>query len=259
MPDIRVFVSVGRVSTPAQEQFVSAIEQHMIAAGLLPQTLGRNFWSNDQPLKAVHDLMAVCAGAAVIAFERLQVVNGVERRGSPDQVQVADVGLPTVWNQLEAAMAYMKGLPLLVLMENGLKMEGLLEPGYDWYVKRMQVAPDVAEDREFVGLFTDWRARVTAHASKRAARSASAAATGSLPSAEATEDESGLAVRKHLRTALMDQFSEDELRALCFDLGADYENLSGSSKLGRVIEMIKYFERRRCLDRLRDAVRSARS
>src|SRR6476660_9625918 len=115
MPPIRVFVSVGRTSTPQQQTFVESIEAHMIERGLLPQALGRNYWSSQQPLTAVHELMRQCAGAAIIAFERLRIDRAVDRRGSDAEKVMTDFGLPTVWNQIEAAMAYTRGLPLLVL------------------------------------------------------------------------------------------------------------------------------------------------
>ena len=31
-------------------------------------------------------------------------------------------------------MAYSRHLPIFVITEEGLKAEGLLEPGYDWFV-----------------------------------------------------------------------------------------------------------------------------
>ena len=77
MAGIKVFVSVGRTSTPQQEQFVSAIEAHMLANGLTPQSLGRNYWSSQQPLRAIDELMSQCSGVAIVGFER----NRSEHRG----------------------------------------------------------------------------------------------------------------------------------------------------------------------------------
>jgi len=50
--------------------------------------------------------MQECAGTAVIAFERMHFAEGVEFRGSPKQKPLEDVSVPTIWNQIEAAMAY---------------------------------------------------------------------------------------------------------------------------------------------------------
>ena len=46
------------------------------------------------------------------------------RRGGEDLL--SSIRLPTVWNQIEAAMAHMHEIPLLVIAERGLREEGLL-------------------------------------------------------------------------------------------------------------------------------------
>jgi hypothetical protein len=72
------------------------------------------------------------------------------------------VALPTVWNQIEAAMAYSRGLPLLVVVEHGMRPEGLLEGRYDWYVQEVAVSRDCLNDPEFRGVLSDWLRRVEA-------------------------------------------------------------------------------------------------
>ena len=47
-----------------------------------------------------------------------------------------------------------------------------------------------------------------------------------------------------LRHNLLTHFSEDELRTLCFDLGVDFEALSGENKDGKVRELVAFLERR---------------
>jgi hypothetical protein len=74
--------------------------------------------------------------------------------------ELKDVRLPPVWNQIEAAMAYTRGLPLLVLIENGLQEEGMLESRYDWRVKQVNLREPIVNDPEFLGMFEDWRENV---------------------------------------------------------------------------------------------------
>jgi hypothetical protein len=157
---INVFLSVGRASTPEQEQFIIALEKYLSSNGLTPQTVGRTYFKNQQPLKSVTECMADCAGTLILAFERLYIQDGTERRGSKQQSPLGNVTLPTVWNQIEAAMAYALGHPLLVLVENGIKSEGLLEHGYDWYVKWIDLQDTAFAQPEFIGVFTDWKAAV---------------------------------------------------------------------------------------------------
>jgi len=132
---INVFVSLGRTSTPEQEKFVSSIEQYLRDNGLEPRAVGRTAFSSLQPLKFVEQLMHECSGTIIIAFERTHIQEGKERRGSNAEKVIQDVKLPTVWNQIEAVMAYVLDHPLLVIVEHGIHSEGLLETGYDWYVQ----------------------------------------------------------------------------------------------------------------------------
>jgi hypothetical protein len=48
--------------------------------------------------------------------------------------------------------------------------------------------------------------------------------------------------RKLLRV-LVDRFSDDELRTLCFELGVDYESLGGTGKAGKARELLTFLER----------------
>ena len=54
---------------------------------------------------------------------------------------------------------------------------------------------------------------------------------------------------------LENRFSDEELQALCFDLGVDYENLPGATKATRVIGIVTYFER---MHRSEELIRSIR-
>ncbi len=256
---IKVFVSVGRTSTPQQEEFVSAIEAHMLDHGLAPQALGRNYWSSQQPLRAIDELMSQCSGVAIVGFERLRVVQAIDRRGSEAERSLADFALPTVWNQIEAAMAYSRGLPLLVLVQEELRTEGLLETGYDWYVKRMRIGANATSDREFRGIFDDWRSRVgTYGASSQPAGRPTPGHTGNSPTSEARATSEPVPDRRHLRQVLETRFNDDELRALCFDLRVDYENLPGTTKAAKAIEIIAYFERMNRVEALMRSVTELR-
>ncbi len=50
-----------------------------------------------------------------------------------------------------------------------------------------------------------------------------------------------------LRQNLIDRFSEEELRDLCFDLGVDYESLPAQGKAGKARELIAHLDRLSCI------------
>jgi hypothetical protein len=160
MGNYNIFVSVGATSNEEQEGFVRAIEDRLRSEGLIPHTVGRNTFSAEAPLKKVTELLDSCEGAVVIALERSFFPSGIEKRGGPNERQLSNVRLPTTWNHIEAAMAYSRGLPLLIIVESGLKSEGLLERGYDWYVQYVKPVTSALNTLEFNGVLADWKSMV---------------------------------------------------------------------------------------------------
>jgi hypothetical protein len=160
MEPINIFVSVGGTANSEQETFVCAVEDRLRSEGFVPHTVGRNTFSTDAPLKTVTTLLSTCAGTVVIALERSYFPSGTEKRGGSKESPLANVALPTPWNQIEAAMAYGRGLPLLVIVEESLKKEGLLEQGYDWYVQSVKTNPLALTTIEFNGVLASWKDKV---------------------------------------------------------------------------------------------------
>jgi hypothetical protein len=160
MNELNVFVSVGGTATEQQETFVRAVEDRLRSEGLIPHTVGRNTFSADSPLKTVTQLLDSCSGTVVIALERLYFPAGTDKRGGQKESTLVDVKLATPWNQIEAAMAYSKGHPLLVIVEQGVKGEGLLERGYDWYVQSVKPDPSALATTEFNGVLSSWKQKL---------------------------------------------------------------------------------------------------
>lgn len=160
MNELNVFVSVGGTATEQQEAFIRAVEDRLRSEGLIPHTVGRNTFSADAPLKTVTELLEKCSGTLVIALERSYFASGTEKRGGPKAIKLTDVKLPTPWNQIEAAMTYARGLPLMVVVEAGLKSEGLLERGYDWYVQWVQPEASALHSTEFNGVLASWKQKM---------------------------------------------------------------------------------------------------
>ena len=62
--------------------------------------------------------------------------------------------------KLKQLCLYSKGLPLLLIIEERFRSEGLLEKGYDWYV--LWVKPDASAltTTEFNGVLSSWKTKV---------------------------------------------------------------------------------------------------
>lgn len=171
MKEFDVFVSVGGTANKAQEAFVRAVEDRLRSEGLIPHTVGRNTFSSDAPLKTVTELMNKCSGTIVIALERTYFPSGVERRGGPSATSLAEARYPTPWNQIEAGMAYVRGLPLMIIVEKGLRTEGLLERGHEWYVQWVEPTAPALTSLEFNGVLASWKEKVAQHAGLIATKS----------------------------------------------------------------------------------------
>jgi hypothetical protein len=157
---IDVFVSAGRTVKPEQEQFLSNLENLLRQHGMTPRNVGRTDFSSRDPLRAVEDLMRQCSGTVVVAYERTVVTEGYQWTPQRTSVPIHGQTLPTVWNQLEAAMAYMLGHPIFLVVDRNLIKEGMLEKGHDWYVQEVAIDPSTFHEREFLGIFADWNQRV---------------------------------------------------------------------------------------------------
>lgn len=154
---INVFLSVGRPFTDAQENFIFSVENYLRENKLRPRTVGRNEFTHKQPLRLVDELMRKSAGAIVIALERIQIRDGNELGGPPAGKIIRNESIPTPWNQIEAAFAYARRLPILVIRQDTVRAEGLLEGRYDWYVHSTELDPKFLRATEFTGTFESWK------------------------------------------------------------------------------------------------------
>src|SRR5262245_17675978 len=63
-------------------------------------------------------------------------------------------------------MAYSRGHPLMVIVEHGIKSEGLLERGYDWYVQWVKPDPAALNTAEFNGVLASWKQKMVTRSTK---------------------------------------------------------------------------------------------
>jgi hypothetical protein len=159
----KVYISVGSAATPEQTAGTDAIFRSLETAGLSPRQMERNEWTAEQPLRGIKRVIDECHGTVVIAFTRYQFSSGIERKKDGSEKPLVDTRITTVWNQIEAAMAYTRGMPLLVIAEHGLIEDGLLEGRYDWKVYWTDFAADQLRSDAFIGYLESWKRLVLAH------------------------------------------------------------------------------------------------
>lgn len=157
-----IFISVGRISASKENDFLHAVEDVLRSRGLNPRTVGRTDFADANPFGKVLRVMKECSGIIVIASERLVFERGIEFPNSVEKTGLTKVFMPTVWNQIEAAMAYALHLPMLVIAEANLRPDGFLERDYDWEVLRWDgLSPERLKSADFLSVFEKWENEVT--------------------------------------------------------------------------------------------------
>ena len=166
----KIFISVGSAYTDAQKKFIDAVIQWLQNEGLSPQMLGKTVYPDKQPLKVIQETMMQCDGTLVIAFERIFVNDGQEKRGGTEATVLQSQIIPTVWNQIETAMAYGLQQPILVLAEEGSRREGLLDDKFEWLVLPVKVDADIVNSRVFIGTLRSWFRNLKEYKAQREAK-----------------------------------------------------------------------------------------
>lgn len=110
---VHVFVSRPTTVDPSFEKQYVAFERFLRGRGLLLQRLGRENYSRKAPLIAVRDILHACAGAIVLGYPHTRHSHRVVR--GTTTTTAFELDSPTPWNQIEGALAYGLGLPVLVV------------------------------------------------------------------------------------------------------------------------------------------------
>lgn len=93
-------------------------------------------------------------------MEQLHVVEGRDKPGSAEEDTVEDLHLPTPWIQIEAGMAFMLELPMLIIKEEGVE-GGVFDVGNsDRYIHQATMTTDWLESPEFTQPFNAWHEEV---------------------------------------------------------------------------------------------------
>ena len=102
------------------EVFLTSIKD----MGLTPRTLGSTDYPSKVPLDEVIEIMDECKGAIVLGFPQLLITEGKIK----DSEIESELLLPTEWNHIEAALAYSKGIPLIMFHHLGVS-RGVFDRG----------------------------------------------------------------------------------------------------------------------------------
>lgn len=169
MPEERysIFLSAGSPYNEIQEKFIAAIKAYLKQNRCDSRTVGQDYFNLDKPVKAARDLIGACDGTVVIAFERLRILKALDKPGSTQEKEVKLEAHPTIWNQMEAAMAYGQNVPIFTIVESGLRRQGMLSQHLEYNIIESELKSHLILSQEFVQIFADWLRRVQEQKLKR--------------------------------------------------------------------------------------------
>jgi hypothetical protein len=129
-----VFLSYANPREPRQRRFldqvITCLQEEL---DLLPYTIGANVNEDPLPIDQINRCMHETHGLIAVAFRRTQIVDGKVRRlgkdGKKHEQDISGQWFTSPYCQIEPAMAYVLGLPVLMFRETGVVQEGLLETG----------------------------------------------------------------------------------------------------------------------------------
>jgi hypothetical protein len=174
---IPIFLSYPKPHVVRQQTFIEQFEKYLRDRGLEPRTLGVTDYDMDAPLKAIRRLMLESNGLVTIAFRRTLIIQG-KSRPAPDigrekETELNNIWLTSPYCQIEPAMAYQLGLPILILRESGVRQEGLLEKGVvgiympEFTLDGFIGDPGYLESSEWCSVIGKWEGRVRSVVEKK--------------------------------------------------------------------------------------------
>lgn len=129
---IPIFLSYPKPFKDNQRGFIKQVYDYLDSRGFAGRTLGVTDYDMQEPLTAIRRLMLECNGLITIALRRVYIEKG---EGKPlsdvdeKSYSLNDKWLTSPYCQIEPAMAFQIGLPILIFRELGVIDEGILERG----------------------------------------------------------------------------------------------------------------------------------
>ena len=121
---MHIFVSRPTWVSPEFEEGLNIFLMSLANLGLIPRTLGSTDYPSKTPLDEVLEIMGQCEGAIILGYPQLVMESGKVKGSDID----SSLSLPTEWNHIEAALAYSKSLPIMILHHTGVS-RGVFDRG----------------------------------------------------------------------------------------------------------------------------------
>ncbi|GHU66151.1 hypothetical protein FACS1894184_03440 [Clostridia bacterium] len=162
---ISVFLSRPNPYVKPQRKFIDEISTYLKGIDLDPNTVGETYYTLNEPLKAIRELMRESSGIITIAFRRGKIERGELRPDTSSKKPIDNQWITSPFCHIETAMAYQLEMPILILREKGVIEDGVLEKGVaGFYLPEFDLneinEDDYLKKDEWTQLILKWRIEV---------------------------------------------------------------------------------------------------
>jgi len=124
---LTIFISRPSQLNRAQEQQLEAVCSILTRSGCKLEQLLPAQYDQTSVLTNLTKRVSACQGLVAFGFSSLHIEQGSFRPSTEQSSTVHDVSLATAWNHVEAGMAIMQKIPVLLLSDAGV-CEGVFDP-----------------------------------------------------------------------------------------------------------------------------------
>ncbi len=151
-----IFISKPNALNERQKVFWDELQGLLNERGLYPRTLGETDFPNCPPIEAVRRVLHECEGIIVLGLRQVELIEARLKGGTEKEKLVSGAYLPTSWNHIEAGMAFMLDLPLLIIREEGIS-DGIFGVGNtDRFIHQAELSIEWLHSPRFLQPFNDW-------------------------------------------------------------------------------------------------------
>lgn len=136
--EMSVFISRPNWIDPKMKRGLDNFLGFLRDVGLNPRTLGVTDLPARVPLDEVIEILDECSGAIILGYPQMKVSSGAKKNRKITKSFL----LPTEWNHIEAALAYARGFPIMIIHHKGIS-GGVFERGVtNTYIHNIDLSKD---------------------------------------------------------------------------------------------------------------------
>ena len=171
---IPIFLSRPNPFLEEQDLFLNALESYLHINNLENNTLMAKEYNPYESISCLDEIIKRCYGMIVLSYGQTFIEKGKSKKGAIykenffDSIEkkADDLWITSPFCHIEGALGLKSGLPLLVLKQNNLKIEGILKPDQhiisapDFSLKSEKEIHNYFESRKFINTFLKWKCLV---------------------------------------------------------------------------------------------------